>query len=121
MDGELVLNTKRLIDFLERGKDQFEQSKSSGHEGDFFLEVKPFADMVKETLDVWVIIAKKWIQSERPPFINETQLDTTYDHIEKISIQSFYPKTSRKIFISSFQSSQYVLQSILQYHEHSHS
>lgn len=112
MDTHLEELTKSLLGYIENGKEQFEKSKSSGIEGDFFLDVKPFADLVKSTLDEWIVLATKWVQAEKPSFINEKQLETTYDHIEKISIQSFYPKTSRKLYLSSFQSAQFVLQSI---------
>jgi hypothetical protein len=112
MDRRLEELTNNLLSYLEKGKEQFEKSKSSGIEGDFFLDVKPFADLVKSTLDEWLVMAIKWVLAEKPSFINEKQLETTYDHIEKISIQSFYPKTSRKLYLSSFQSAQFVLQSI---------
>jgi hypothetical protein len=112
MDTQLEELTKNLLGYIEEAKAQYEKTKSSGIEGDFFLDVKPFADLVKSTLDEWIVMASKWVQTEKPSFINEKQLVTTYDHIEKISIQSFYPKTSRKIYLSSFQSAQFVLQSI---------
>lgn len=117
MEGQLESITRSLVGLIEKAKTQFEISKASSREGDFFLDVKPFADLVKDTLDDWIMLAKKWIQLERPSIINEKQLEITYDHIEKISIQSFYPKTSRKLFLSSLQSAQFVLQSILQYCE----
>jgi hypothetical protein len=98
---------------IEEGRVRYEQRKESGLEGDFLTEVKPVADEVKVLLDQWIVIAAQWIQIEKPPYINEKQLTATYDHIEKISIQSFYPKSSRKIFIDSYQSAQFVLQSIL--------
>jgi hypothetical protein len=112
METHLAELTKSLLGYIEEGKEQFEKSKSSGIDGDFFLEVKPFADLVKNILDEWIVMAIKWVQTEKPSFINEKQIKTTYDHIEKISIQSFYSKTSRKLYLSSLQSAQFVLQSI---------
>lgn len=112
MDTRLEVLTRSLLKYIEEGKEQFEKSKSSGIDGDFFLDVKPFADLVKSTLDEWIVMANKWVQTEKPSFINEKQLKTTYDHIEKISVQSFYSKTSRKLYLSSSQSAQFVLQSI---------
>lgn len=112
-EGQLIELTKRLIGFIEKGKEQFENTKNSGIEGDFFSEVKPFADLVKDVCEEWSVLATSWIRSEDPPYLNEKQLLTALEHIEKISIQSFYPKTSRKLFFSSVQSAQYVLESIL--------
>jgi hypothetical protein len=112
MDTHLEEMTKSLLGYIEEGKAQYEKSKASGIEGDFYLDVKPFADLVKNTLDEWIVLAIKWVQTEKPSFINEKQLETTYDHIEKISIQSFYPKTSRKLYLSSYQSAHFVLQSV---------
>ncbi|WP_442594463.1 YppE family protein [Neobacillus sp. D3-1R] len=117
MENQLGSLTKTLLELLEKGRIQFEESKSSGKEGDFYSEVKPFADLVKTTCDEWLPIAIQWIQIDKPPFINKKQLETTYEHLEKMGIQAFYPTTSRKHFISSLQSAQFVLQSILQYLE----
>lgn len=117
MNEELEELTRRLLDIIEIGREQFEKSKITGIQGDFFLEVKPFADIVKGILDKWIDIVTKWILLEKPLFINEKQIQTTYEHIENISIQSYYPKTSRKLFISSYQSAQFVLQSILHHME----
>lgn len=113
MERQLESLTKTLLELINKGKIQFEKSKSSGQEGDFYLEVKPFADLVKKTCDEWLAIASQWIGREVPQFINQKQLETTYDHIEKMGIQAFFPSTSRKNFISSLQSSQFVLESIL--------
>ncbi|HYK74541.1 MAG TPA: YppE family protein [Pseudoneobacillus sp.] len=117
MEDQLESLSKTLLDQLEKIRIQFEKSKSSGQESDFYSEVKPFADLVKKTCDDWLEIATKWIQTEDPKFINKKQIETTYENIEKIGIQAFYPNTSRKHFLSSFQSSQFVLQSILLYLE----
>ncbi|MFD2445817.1 YppE family protein [Bacillus sp. CGMCC 1.16607] len=117
MEKQLFITTNKLLNLIEKGKEHFEKAKTSGKEGDFFTEVKPFSDIVKITADEWLDVAIRWIQIRNPKYINQKQLETTYDHLEKISIQSFYPNTSRKIFLSSIQSSQFVLQSIIQFLE----
>lgn len=119
MNGQLEFTTRRLISLIEKGREQFEKSKSSGEEGDFFLEVKPFSDLVRSVSDEWLGLVTKWIRTENPKFINQKQIETTYEHLEKMGIQSFYPKTSRKIFLSSIQSAQFVLQSIINHLEKS--
>jgi hypothetical protein len=105
--------TKELLHLLEYTKVKYETVRENGEEGDFFLEVKPFAERVKQLLDQWHSLAINYIQLEQPLYLNENQLITTYDHIEKLSIQCFYPKTSRKLFLNSHRSAQFVLESII--------
>ncbi|MHC0035763.1 YppE family protein [Pseudoneobacillus sp. C159] len=113
MNVQLKETTMELIRILEFVREQFETVKTSGKEGDFYSEVKPFAERVKLLLDQWSSLAVNYIQLEKPTYLNENQLHTTYDHIEKISIQCFYPKTSRKIFLNSLRSAQFVLESVM--------
>jgi hypothetical protein len=115
IDHEVFRLTESLLTIIDEGKLRYEERRVSGSEGNFLMEVKPIADHAKTILDQWIVLASEWIYLEKPAYLNEKQLAATYDHIEKISIQSFYPKTSRKLFISSYQSAQYVLQSIVKY------
>lgn len=114
MKKQLEVLTQQLLSIVEETKKQFEKSKETGKEGDFFLEVKPFAELVKKTSEEWILIAAKWVETEKPLFINKKQLESTFEHLENIAIQSFYPTTSRKRFLSSVQTVEYVLKSILQ-------
>jgi hypothetical protein len=113
MYTQLKSTTRSLLDFIEIGREEFERSKNTGREGDFFTEVKPFADQVKLCCDEWIELAIQWIRKEKPLYMNEKQVQTTYEHLEKMSIQAFYSSTSRKNFLSSLQSAQYVLHSIV--------
>jgi hypothetical protein len=113
MNAKLKSITTELLQLLEYIKVKYETVKENGKEGDFFLEVRPFAERVKQLLDQWHSLAIHYIQLEQPLYLNESQLITTYDHIEKLSIQCFYPKTSRKLFLNSTRSAQFVLESIL--------
>jgi hypothetical protein len=113
MQEELKVKTQQLLGYVQVGKDQYEARKSSGQEGDFFQEVKPFADKVKNASEEWYKLAKKWVLEERPAFITDNQLQNTLEHLENISIQSFYPKASKKRYKSAVQSTEFVLESIL--------
>jgi hypothetical protein len=113
MQEELKEKTELLLSYVQVGKEQYETRKSSGQEGDFFQEVKPFADKVKNAYEDWYKLASKWVLEERPTFINDKQLQNTCEHLENISIQSFFPKASKKRYISAVQSAEFVLESIL--------
>lgn len=112
-DDLLKKTTIQLLGYLNQAKERFEMAKSSGEEGDFYSEVKPFADLVRKESDTWKIKAIDWINEKKPLYINDKQIDNTCEHLEKMSIQCFYPKTSRKQFLNYLQSAQYVLQNIL--------
>ncbi|PLR80448.1 DUF1798 domain-containing protein [Bacillus canaveralius] len=105
--------TKQLLAYVEESSVRFEEIKSSKIEADFYSEVKPFADKVKELNDRWKNEAILWLIETAPKNLHRNQIETTSDHIEIISIQAFFPQTSRKRFIDQFQSVKYVLENIL--------
>ncbi|WP_257391418.1 YppE family protein [Cytobacillus gottheilii] len=109
----LLQQTEKLIEYVNRADEKYKEIKISGEKGDFYTEVKPFADEVKEVNDEWKQTVIQWIQTERPKNIHEQQIDSCHEHIEIISIQSFFPETSRTRFKNLVSSSIYVLQTIV--------
>ncbi|WP_335869676.1 YppE family protein [Bacillus sp. 2205SS5-2] len=87
--------------------------RESGEKGDFYLEVKPYADKVKRISDEWGNEALKWISTKHPKYIHPMQIQQTMENFELVSVQAFFPETSFKRFQSYHQSIQFILKSIL--------
>lgn len=110
----LALLTQQLLDYSNKISNIYEEVKETKVKGDFFTEVKPFADSVKEVNDEWQHMARAWIREEKPKHLHEKQIESTYEQIEMLSVQAFYPDTSRKRFIDTLQSVRFILSSLLQ-------
>jgi hypothetical protein len=105
--------TKKLLHYTDVISDKFAEVKESKVKGDFFAEVKPFADEVKASNDEWQNLAKAWIRENMPKHLHEKQIESTYEQIEMLSVQCFFPDTSRKRFIDYWQSVRFILNSLL--------
>lgn len=113
-EKELIKKTTRLLSYIEQASHRFEQAKSSGEKGDFYKEVKPFADRVKEETDHWQTDAAEWLSKHPQRNLHTRQITSTAENIEMVSIQAFFPETSRKRFIGHIQSIEFVLNGVLQ-------
>lgn len=109
---QLTLLTQQLLDYMDSISNTFEKVKASKERGDFFTEVKPFADAVKEVNDEWQLLARTWIKENMPKHLHEKQIESTYEQIEMLSVQAFYPDTSRTRFINTLQSVRFILNSL---------
>lgn len=109
--------TQQQLNYTDHFLKTFEKVKLSKVKGDFFSEVKPFADEVKEVNERWRHLAITWIKETRPKHLHEKQIESTYEQIELLSIQAFYPDTSRTRFINYLQSVRFILKSLIDYLE----
>lgn len=105
--------TNKLFEYTLYISNKYEEVRASGVKGDFYAEVKPFADEVKIINDKWKMAATEWILNSRPKNIHVNQIDSAHEQIETLSIQAFFPETSRTRFINYLQSVQYVLKVII--------
>ncbi|MFS0635591.1 YppE family protein [Mesobacillus foraminis] len=112
-EKELMIKTKRLLSYNEKALLRFEQAKESGEKGDFYKEVKPFADNVKEEAEIWRKEASDWLMKHPQRNLHTRQILSAAENIEMVSIQAFFPETSRKRFIGHIQSIEFVLNSFL--------
>ena len=113
-DGtELRILTEKLVAYMEMAARTFQQTKKSGEKGDFYREVKPFADEVKETNDKWLKEATNWLEENQPKNMFIKQIHSTYDQIETLSIQAYFPETSQTRFNNYLQSVRFILKNIL--------
>jgi hypothetical protein len=110
---QLVSKTKVLLRYIEEANNRFFIVKESGKKPEFYTEVKPFADEVGNLLNEWVQLAENWVSRYKPKNIHRQQIDSTRENIELVSIQSFYPESSRVRFVNYISSINYVLTTIL--------
>ncbi|RTR30534.1 DUF1798 family protein [Robertmurraya yapensis] len=109
----LLTLTKKLLDYMEFISNKYDEVKISGVRGDFFTEVKPFADEVKEINDKWSELASSWIASNRPKNLHVKQIESSTEQIEMLSVQAFYPETSKTRFINYVQSVRFILTTLI--------
>ncbi len=111
LDNQSILSelNERLYKYSKEIEDTFLSVKSSGEKGDFFSQVKPFAEEVKEVVDHWKEEAASWIERNRPKNLHVSQIESAAEQLEMISVQAFFPETSRTRFINYLQSVRYVI------------
>lgn len=105
----LVDLNERMFEYTRQIENKYLSVRESGEKGDFFKEVKPFADEVQEISERWKKEATAWILKNRPKNLHENQIDSAAEQIEMISVQSFFPETSRTRFINYLQSVRFVI------------
>lgn len=110
---ELISLTNELLNYISDMSERYEMARESGKPGDFYKEVKPFADEVKRINDLWKNKATDWIHANRPKNLFVQQVESTYEHIGTVSVQAFFPETSKTRFINLISSSKYVLNQLL--------
>ncbi|MBS8264649.1 DUF1798 family protein [Mesobacillus boroniphilus] len=113
MENNILTLSKKLLVNVETAHKRFQHSKEEGVRGDFHTEVKPFADEVKLAADAWREIAAQWVKSNRPKNLHANQIETAADYLEVISVQAFFPETSKKRFLDQLQSVEFILNSMI--------
>lgn len=105
--------TGKLIEYNRQFNEIFEKTREKNADGDFFQEVKPFADGVKKTCDEWKAEAYRQAQFLKEAGIGHRQIESACEHIEKLSIQAFFVKTSRYTFVNSSRTVEYTLNALM--------
>ncbi len=121
MNEELLEMTNTLLKYRMFLLERFEQAKRTGEQGDFYEEVKPFADKVKGLTDEWRANALLWLIKYPQRHLHARQIDSTAENLEMVSISAFFPNTSKKKFLDHIQSIEFVLKSLIQVIENQHS
>lgn len=110
---ELITLTNKLVSYTEMAHHRFIQTKKVGVRGDFRTEVQPFADGVKDTVQPWREGAIAWVTEKRPKNLHAEQVQTAADYLEVLSVQAFFPETSKKRFMDQIQSVEFILNSVI--------
>ncbi|WP_321202407.1 DUF1798 family protein [Bacillus sp. CRN 9] len=103
----------KMLEYIDQIVDRYKQGRDTGEKGDFYLEVKPFADKVKQDNDKWKAEAEKWIKDNSPKGLRIQQIQSAYDQMDTSSIQAFFPETSKSRFTNQVNSAKYVVQRLL--------
>ncbi|WP_243386648.1 YppE family protein [Bacillus kexueae] len=103
-----------LLDKVEESKLRFEHTKREEKSFSFYEEVKPYCDEVHQTLQEWEVLAYQFIKQYHPKYVTKTQIEMCKEHIEQISVQSFYYQTSLKRFKDATQSAIFILETLIE-------
>ena len=114
VERQLKVLTEQLLDYNQKIVAISRQAHERKREPDFFAEVKPFADQVKQLLDDWKQIAISWVKKAQPKHIHEIQIETVGENIEKISVEAFYPSVSERRIKQFCRSVEYTLSLVLE-------
>lgn len=104
--------TVQLINITNKANEQYNQRRETGEKGDFYQEVKPFADQSHVILNQWKKEASDFLIHHPKKNIHQNQIAATAENLELIVVQCFFPETSYKRFKSYVQSSLYVLEQL---------
>jgi hypothetical protein len=113
LNEAVIQLSNKLIEHMETALKRYEIAKSEGNRGDFHSEVKPFADEVKRLSSQWREDSKRWVLENRPRNLHINQVETAADYMEVISVQAFFPETSKKRFLDQYQSVDFILKSMI--------
>lgn len=113
MMDDIYRLTEKLLVYNGLCLNYYQQGRERQEKKDFYAVIKPFADEVKEVNEEWKDMMKKWLSSSSPGHIHLKQIDSISDHIEKLSIQAFFPETSKSRFINTHRTVDYFLQEVL--------
>lgn len=105
--------TEELITLCKEVLHRFEETKETRIECDFYHEVLPFSNRVKETLDIWEQEVTKWIKASHPRNLNLNQIESLKEQLEMLAVQAFSPTTSKARFMHTLHSVDYVLKTVL--------
>ena len=105
--------TIRLLSVCEECLSRHTTMRETGHEPDFFTEVKPYADANHKLLEEWTDEVRELIRSKRPKYVHIHQVESLNDSMKQFIVQSFYSKTGKKRFILSINSATYTLKTVL--------
>lgn len=105
--------TTSLLQACDEAIARFYHMREENLVPDFFAEVKPYADMMRERLLVWKQLAYTWIEENKPKYMHKQQIDHAIDAMEQFFVQSFYKETSKKRFLQSVESTKYTLATLL--------
>ncbi|MDQ0271038.1 YppE family protein [Cytobacillus purgationiresistens] len=109
----LIELTRQMLIYIDDIENRYAQGRESGEKGDFYSEVKPFADKVKEDNDKWLILATEWVNCHHPKNLHSQQIVSAFEQIETLSVQAFFPETSKTRFINQLNSAKYILNVLL--------
>ncbi|MEH7075170.1 YppE family protein [Neobacillus drentensis] len=113
MSKEIIQLTEKLLVFNKLCMKYYQEGRETGTKHDFHKVIKPFANEVKDINEQWKPAMKNWLSNTNHKHLHVKQIDTTSEHIEQLSIQAFFPETSKTRFFNANRTVEYFLLEIL--------
>lgn len=113
MSEQIIQLTEKLLAYNGLFMKYYQEGREAGTKHDFDEVIKPFANEVKEINEQWKQAMRKWLSKSDFKHLHLKQIDTTAEHIEQLSIQAFFPETSKTRFINANRTVEYFLLEIL--------
>jgi hypothetical protein len=113
MSEQLIYLTESLSRYNRLVLEYYQEARESGETKDFKNIIEPFVNEVKKVNDEWQKLMRQWLSVSSPKHIHLKQVDTTASHIEQLSVQAFFPKTSKTRFLNSQRTVEFFLSEVL--------
>lgn len=113
MSEEIVHLTKKLLHYNQMFLEYYQEGREKELTYDFHEVIKPFANEVKIAVVEWSAAMNNWLKVQPQKHLHLKQVETTSEHIEQMSIQAFFPKTSKSRFLNSNRTVEFFLTEIL--------
>jgi Bacterial domain of unknown function (DUF1798) len=110
---KIVQLTKSLLEFNRSFHEYYQGAREKEITYDFDGEIKPFVNEVKTALDNWNMEVRQWLKVNPQKHLHLKQVETTADHIEQMSIQAFFSKTSKSRFLNANRTVDFFLTELL--------
>lgn len=105
--------TERLFTYNREFLKLYQEARDSREKKDFNLVIKPFVNEVKLVNDEWKASMKNWLSDYSPKHIHLKQIDSISEQIEQISVQAFFPETSKTRFLNVQKTIEFFLGEVL--------
>lgn len=113
MIEEIQELSEKLLNYNQVFLKTYLEGRENGITHDFQEVIKPFVHEVKHINEEWNEKTKKWLTKKDFKHLHVKQIDTTSDHIDQLSIQCFFPETSRSRFLNANRTVEYFLIELL--------
>ncbi|MDG5470609.1 DUF1798 family protein [Jeotgalibacillus sp. ET6] len=109
---DLQHKTLELLEIVDSAQKEYDNRRNTDLKGDFYTEVKPFADRAHSLSKEWGTDADQFLRSHPQKNLHPNQIKATVENVELLSVQCFFPATSYNRFKSYIQSSFYVIEQV---------
>ncbi|WP_338749598.1 DUF1798 family protein [Bacillus sp. FJAT-52991] len=110
---ELQKLTTELMTIVKEANEIYHEKRKTNEKGDFYQEVKPFADRANKVSIHWKKEIETQLQQGGFKYIHQPQVKAVVENIELVSVQAFFPETSYTRFKNYIESTNFLLNSLL--------
>ncbi|WP_100331381.1 DUF1798 family protein [Bacillus xiapuensis] len=104
--------TKALLHLVHQANEVYHKNRREQTKGDFYQEVKPFADQARQLSEKWEQAVMKEMKRREFKYVHPPQIKATLENIELISVQAFFPETSYTRFKNYVESTIFILEQL---------